>query len=116
MQVLVDTSIWIDHFRKKNPELVALLEQNLALTHSAVIGELACGNLKRRTEILAYLELLPEAQEAISHEVLQMIELRHLYGKGLNWVDAQLLASAYLSNVRLWTNDRQLGRYTEKRF
>ncbi|MBI2027283.1 MAG: VapC toxin family PIN domain ribonuclease, partial [Deltaproteobacteria bacterium] len=87
MLVLVDTSVWIDHLRQKNTELIALLEQNLILVHSAIIGELACGNLKRRNEFIQYLQFLPTSQEASSEEVLEMIENRHLYGKGINWVD-----------------------------
>lgn len=110
MLTLVDTSVWIDHLHKKNSELIALLEQNLVLTHSSVIGELACGTLKRRTEVLAYLKLLPEAKEATPQEVMEMIESKHLYGKGLNWIDAQLLASVFLSKAQLWTKDIQLDR------
>ena len=112
MWVLVDTSIWIDHFRKRNEALIALLEQGLVLIHPTIIGELACGNLKKRNEILEYLKVLPRAQEASHEEVLEMIERRHLYGKGLGWIDMHLLASAAISNVRLWTNDKDLLRFS----
>jgi len=111
MLVLVDTSVWIDHLKHKNPRLISLLEQNLVLSHSAVIGELACGYLKRRFEILEYLKFLHSSNEASFEEVLVMIERRRLYGKGLNWVDVNLLASAALSNAKLWTKDKQLARF-----
>lgn len=111
ISVLVDTSVWIDHFRKKDSQLVYLLEQNLILTHSAIIGELACGELKKRLEILSYLKLLPFAKEASAEEVLAMIEIRKLYGKGLSWIDVQLLASASLSGAKLWTKDQQLAHF-----
>lgn len=111
MHVLVDTSIWIDHFQEQNKELISLLEQNLVLIHSAIVGELACGSLKKRMEIMEYLKLLPTSKEASSEEALEMIERRHLYGKGLNWIDVHLLASAALSNARLWTKDKRLAQY-----
>ena len=112
MAVLVDTSIWIDHFRKQNLKLISLLEQNLVLIHTAIIGEIACGHMKRRTEVLEYLKYLPRCQEAMSQEVLEMIEHRSLYGKGLNWIDVNLLASAILSGGELWTKDRKLAHAT----
>ena len=112
MHVLVDTSVWIDHFRKKNATLVSLLEQNLVLMHSAVLGELACGNLKKRTEILEYLNLLPFSKEVSTEEALEMVERRHLYGKGLSWIDINLLASSIVSNAHLWTNDKILKKFS----
>jgi hypothetical protein len=74
-----------------------------------VIGELACGNLENRAEILSYLHALPAAKVALDTEVLRLIEDRHLWGRGVGWVDTHLLGSALLSNCRLWTLDRQLG-------
>jgi len=110
MYILVDTSVWIDHFKQNNSRLISLLEQNLVLTHTAVIGELACGHLKQRFEILEYLKFLRASKEASPEEVLEMIEGHRLYGKGLNWVDVNLLASSALSNANLWTKDKQLAR------
>ena len=115
MRVLVDTSVWIDHFKRKNSKLAAFLEQNLVVTHSAVLGELACGNIKRRRKILEYLKFLPAAKEASSEEILEMIEYRHLYGKGLNWVDVNLIASSALSNIQLWTKDKKIIDFMSSR-
>jgi len=106
--ILVDTSVWVDHFRARNPELSEVLGGALVLTHPFVIGELACGNLRNRTRILADLNSLPLALSATHEEVLRLIEERELWGRGIGWIDGHLLASALLSNCRLWTLDRRL--------
>jgi predicted nucleic acid-binding protein len=108
MAVLVDTSIWITHFAKSSPELRRLLDAGEVLSHPLVIGELACGNLKNRAEILALLQTLPLARVAGDDEVLAFIEARKLPGRGLGLVDVHLLASAALSRVPLWTDDKRL--------
>ena len=82
----------------------------MVLTHSAVIGELACGMLKNRSEILALLQALPKAQIADDHEVLHLLETQKLYGGGLGWVDSHLLASAQLTGCGLWTADGALHK------
>lgn len=106
--VLVDTSVWIDHFRRGNATLQARLLAAEIMTHEHIIGELACGNLRRRTETLGWLELLPRAPVAEAGEVLLLIDQERLAGKGLGWIDAHLLASARLSGWQLWTLDRRL--------
>lgn len=106
--ILIDTSVWVDHFRRRNPRLIDLLEDDKALTHPFVIGELACGNLKNRTEILILLSEMPQATLAHHEEVLSLIDLRHLNGRGIGWIDAHLLASARLSHAQLWTADKKL--------
>ena len=108
--ILVDTSVWIDHLRGGNPELARLLDQSLVLTHPFVVGELACGNLKHRTRILADLDALPRAVTATHDEVLRLIADRKLWGSGLGWIDAHLLASALLTGCGFWTLDRKLER------
>ena len=105
---LVDTSVWITHFRHPAKELIEHLEHRLVLTHSAVIGELACGSIPKRKIFLQDLLLLPRCQEASFEEVLQLIDQHHLFGIGLSWVDMQLLASALLSNAILLTHDKKL--------
>ena len=107
--ILVDTSVWIDHLRKGNARLKSLLHENEVLIHPFVIGEIACGSLKKRTEILDLLDALPEARLAYHHEVLNLIGSKHIYGHGIGWVDAHLLASAFLSRSKLWTLDRRLS-------
>jgi predicted nucleic acid-binding protein len=106
---LADTSVWIQHFRKGEPVLENRLSDGLVLMHPFVTGELACGNLKNRSGILWYLDVLPLAKVALDTEVLRLIEDRQFWGRGLGWVDVHLLGSALLSNCRLWTFDRQLG-------
>lgn len=108
--VLVDTSIWVSHFRSGNPQLQALLDETQVLTHDFVIGELACGNLSARKEILSLLQELPSAPSVDQPELLHFIESKHLIGKGIGFVDAHLLASSQLMGVPLWTSDSRLKR------
>ena len=110
MMVLVDTSVWIDHFRHGDAELALALELGKVLTHPFVIGELACGTLRRRAKILHLLGELPRAPVASDSEVLEFIERRHLMGRGIGFVDAHLLASVTLAgSATLLTSDRRLA-------
>jgi len=108
--VLVDTSVWIGHFRRNKPALAELLTEASVLTHPFVLGELACGNLKKRAVILSNLAALPGAVPATDNECLRLIEDRNLWGRGIGWIDAHLLASALLSSCVLWTLDESLNR------
>ncbi len=112
--VMVDTSVWIAHFRKGEPFLEKLLEEEAVVCHSFVIGELACGNLKNRKEILSLLQSLPQAPQAESDEVLRLIDLKGLMGQGLGWVDVHLLASALLAEAQLWTLDKALRKASRR--
>lgn len=105
---LVDTSVWIEHFRAGASGLRALLEDEQVLTHPFVIGELTCGNIRNRAEILGLLERLPQVRAADHQEVMAFVAGRRLYGRGIGWLDAHLLASALLSKAALWTLDRPL--------
>jgi predicted nucleic acid-binding protein len=107
---LVDTSVWIDHFRNGNPQLEELLINNEVITHPFVIGELACGSIRNRNQILGLLKELPAADVAEQQEVLRFIEDRKLFGKGIGLIDAHLIASALISKVRLLTMDKALGK------
>ena len=106
--ILVDTSVWIDHLRKGNPRLRTLLYENKVLSHPFIIGELACGNLRNRAEILGLLQALPAARVANHEEVLAFVESQRLYGRGLGWIDIHLLASALLSTSVLWSLDKEM--------
>ncbi len=106
--ILVDTSVWVSHLRHGDPHLVALLDEGGVLAHPFVIGELACGNLKNRAEIISLLRALPSTAIAEHEEVMLFIERNRLMGKGLGYVDVHLLAAAVLSGVRLWTDDKSL--------
>jgi len=107
--ILLDTSIWIDHLRQSDAQVVALLQSNLVLVHPFVIGELACGNLKSRADILGLLNTLPQARVALEHEVLFFIDRHKLMGLGIGYIDAHLLAATTLTEgARLWTRDKRL--------
>jgi hypothetical protein len=106
--ILVDTSIWVDHFRNGNVELKELLINNEVMTHPLIIGELACGSIRNRSEILGLLNELPVVVTAENKEVLKLIEDKKLYGKGIGLIDAHLIASALLTKVRLLTMDKPL--------
>ena len=106
--VLVDTSVWISHLTKGNARLKALLGNAEVICHPFVIGELACGNIINRAEILSALQALPTARVAQHDEVLQFIEFHCLMGRGLGLIDVHLLASSLLTRVPLWTADKRL--------
>jgi predicted nucleic acid-binding protein len=106
--ILVDTSVWIDHFRNGNARLRELLQEGEVATHPMVLGELSCGNLRKRAETLRLLGRLPRIPQAPDHLVLQSIDSRRLFGKGIGWIDAHLLTASLLASVPLWTLDRHL--------
>ena len=112
--VLVDTSVWIRHFRHRDPQLEDLLLNGRVVCHPFIIGELACGNLRNREEILTLLSALPRAITADHEEILRFIEIHKLMGKGLGYVDVHLLASARLSGIDFWTRDRNLENAARK--
>jgi len=112
--VLVDTSIWISHFQEENPHLKELLLEGSVVCHPFVIGELACGNIKNRNEIIPLLQALPQAEILEDEEILRFIENKRLMGSGIGLVDIHLLASSLLTNVLLWTADKQLRSVASK--
>ncbi len=108
--ILVDTSVWIDHLRRGDPELTSLLQDGQVLAHPWVIGELALGHLSHRSEILGLLRNLPQAKSATDVEVLTLIDNQQLFGLGIGYVDAHLLAATMLTtDARLWTRDKRLA-------
>lgn len=112
--VLVDTSVWVSHLREGNVGLEKLLSDGEVVCHPFIVGELACGNLKNRYEILTYLQSLPMTILAEDEEVLRFIENNQLMGKGLGYIDIHLIASAVLTDVPLWTLDKTLDKFTKK--
>jgi predicted nucleic acid-binding protein len=108
--ILVDTSVWIEHLREGGSALTALLTQGVVLIHPFVIGELACGNLKHRAGVLSDLNALPAAVSATHEEVLRLIEDLKLWGEGIGWIGAHLLASTLLSKCSFWALDQRLNQ------
>jgi predicted nucleic acid-binding protein len=107
--VLVDTSVWIDHLRRYDERMGAHLRRAEVIVHPFVVGEMALGGeLRRRAEILLLLSRMPQAPVASHSELLAFIERRGLGGRGIGYVDAHLLASAFLAGTSLWTHDKRL--------
>ena len=108
--ILVDTSVWVAHFREGIPKFRQFLNETSVLVHPFVAGELACGTLRNRARILSDFDALPSAVLAMHDEVLELVEDGKLWGLGIGWIDAHLLASSLLSNCQLWTLDGKLVR------
>ena len=118
--MLVDTSVWVDHLRQGNAALARQLNEREVWCHPFVVGELACGRLEARSEVLSLLSALPQAPLADHDEVLVLVESHRLAGTGIGWIDAHLLAAARLAGIGLWTLDGplvavavELGLYVE---
>ena len=116
MSVLVDTSVWVDHFRKRNTALVGLIQLDQALTHPMVVAELACGTPPApRAQTLADIALLRPAQQASLSEVQDFVEREQLYGLGCGLVDMALLASTVITpGAKLWTLDKRLAELAQR--
>ncbi len=113
--ILVDTSIWIDHLRNGNAALARLLDSSAVLAHPWITGELALGNLSHRDEVIWLLCGLPQAALADNDEVLRLIDQEGLYGAGIGYVDAQLVAATRLTpDAKLWTRDKRLSTVTAR--
>jgi predicted nucleic acid-binding protein len=107
--ILVDTSVWVEHLRASDEMLIALLNGGEVLGHLFVTGELALGNLRRRDPFLTDLQDLPQAIVASDEDVLHLVDREALFGRGIGYVDAHLLAAARLTaGSKLWTRDRRL--------
>ena len=106
--ILIDTSVWIDHLRQRDDHLVITLLAGHVLIHPWVIGEIACGLIKDREQVLDLLRSLPLCSVALEDEVLLFIEQNKLMARGIGYVDVHLLASTKLSGATLWTRDKRL--------
>lgn len=114
-RVLVDTSVWVDHFRRRNAVLVDLLHKDRVLIHPWVIGEIACGTPPRRSATLADLASLAPATPASPPEVLDFVEREQLFGLGCGWVDVHLLTTTCLTtDCQLWTLDQRLDALAQR--
>lgn len=106
--VLVDTSIWISHLRHGNSRLQKLLRASRVVCHPFIVGELVCGNISNRAEIISLMQSLPMLEVVEHEELLLFIEHNKMMGKGLGFVDVNLLAAAMLAGIPLWTQDKKL--------
>nr|WP_315188372.1 PIN domain-containing protein [uncultured Albidiferax sp.] len=112
--VLVDTSVWVNHFRTRDPVLFALLQQGQVCTHAFVLGELALGNLRQTDAAFEALLHLPRLDTALDDEVLTLIDRQHLAGRGIGYVDAHLMTSVFLApGCRLWSQDKRLQQVAQ---
>lgn len=107
--MIVDTSVWVQHLRKGEPRLREHLERGIVLIHPFIFGELACGNLRNRSEVLSLLAALPLSPVVEQGELLVFVERERLFSRGIGWIDVHLLASARLIAAPLWTLDRRLA-------
>ena len=107
--ILVDTSVWIGHLRSHDDELARRLLDGQVACHSFIVGELACGNLKDRHQVLSLLQALPAVTMAEHEEALVTVDRHRLFGRGLGWIDIHLLTSCLLSQCDLWTLDKPLA-------
>jgi len=107
--ILADTSVWVDHFRKRDNELYRQLQWSNIAIHPFIVAELVLGNLPRRQKTIADLDLLPMVKTARMSEVRSMIEARSLFQRGIGFVDAHLIASTFITpHTVLWSRDKRL--------
>lgn len=108
-RVLVDTSVWVEHFRQRSPALTHLLALDLVMTHPLILGELACGTPPNRAQTLADLSELHRPPQATVSEVINFIEQERLFGLGCGLIDLMLLSSTLMApGLELWTRDKRL--------
>lgn len=108
--MLVDTSVWIDHLRNDREDLRVRLEAGEVVCHPFILGELACGTIRKRDEVLSLVAALSQVPVADHDEVMRLLDTYRLMGKGIGWIDAHLLASARLAGEILWTLDGPLKK------
>lgn len=112
--VLVDTSVWINYLHAGNSKLKTLLMETEVVSHPFIIGELACGNIKNRKEVFSLLDTLPSSMVVTNDEFLHFLEHHKLMGKGIGFVDIHLLASARISRIPIWTEDKNLKKIAKQ--
>ncbi len=112
--ILIDTSLWIDHFRSKDSTVIGALESGVCVIHECVLGELSLGSIPKRDSTLQSLMMLPRLQNVSFQELLILIKNHHLWNTGIGWNDLHILASCLVSKSLLKTKDRALNRAWEK--
>jgi predicted nucleic acid-binding protein len=112
--VLVDTSVWIDFLRSGDSRLSDLLNEGEVQLHPYILGELHLGNIPKRKHFLNLIESLPQSTQATNEEVTHLIESHKLYGTGIGYIDAHILASSIIDRIPLWTFDKRLDALSKK--
>jgi predicted nucleic acid-binding protein len=113
--ILIDSSIWMDHFRQKNSELIDLARGKAILCHPFVVGEIAMSSFAQREIILSDLSDLPQAIVAFDDDVQKFVTRHKLFSLGIGYIDAHLLVSAQLTpGTHFWTKDKRLLAAAEK--
>lgn len=113
--ILVDTSVWVDYLRGADDALAAMLEHTVVLMHPMIIGELACGNLQNREQLLTLWRNLPSIVTATNDEAIYFLEQHRLMGRGIGFIDVHLLAAVALhGDTSLWTQDQRLARLADE--
>ncbi len=113
-KVLVDTSVWIGHFRKRDEKLIAFLDKNQVIVTDEIIGEIVVGSIKNRNQTIHDLESLIVGVEINMTELIDLVGRENLYAKGLSFVDVMLLAKAMIFKAQIYTHDKTLSRYAKK--
>lgn len=111
--IVVDTSVWIEHFRRGCRVLMHLLAHDRVMMHPYIVGELACGHLRKRADTISLLQTLPHAKTASDADTLYFLERQKLYGKGLGYIDLHLLAAVVITGSQLWSMDKALQRQAD---
>ena len=93
---------------------LSLLKENQVFIHPFIIGEISCGNLSKRDEIIHLLNQLPFAETATHEEALNFLTKHKLFGKGAGWIDIHLLASCALTNLKLISLDKRLQKLADE--
>jgi predicted nucleic acid-binding protein len=112
--ILADTSVWVDHLRHGNAVLARRLEDGVIAAHPFVLGELACGHIRRRSELLDLIDDLPSLPQTSHAEAMHLLHARALMGRGLGWIDVHLLAACIVGGCSLWTLDRALATAAQR--
>ena len=113
LMILVDSSVWIDHFRNDNKLLSILLSNGAIVMHEFILGELAIVNFKNRKVILSLLDSIPKLSKLTHDEFIYFFEQNSFYGRGVGFVDIHLLGSTKLAGVKIWTLDKRLLKLAE---
>ena len=113
MEILVDTSVWVDFLAAREPVFKKYLQENNVWVHPFVIGEIATGSIKNRVEILNLMQSLPTLEILEHDEVMYFLEQHQFYAKGIGWVDLHLLAASMLFSKPIWTKDKRLRKLAQ---